>query len=136
MTAFTLTNVTFLGTPGTDKINVLATAGTVDITLSGSTTLEAGDITSAGATVNIVSGATVSLQGLVAGSRVKIVRTDNGTALVNQLVAGTSENFNLTFTGEVRVEARNASSTPAYKPWFAIITVGTGATVNALQEID
>jgi hypothetical protein len=136
VTAFTLTDVTFLGTPATDKVHVKRTTGTVDITLSGSTTLVAGDVTSDGATVNIVSGATVSLQGLVAGSRVKIVRTDNGTALVNQLIAGTSETFNLTFTGEVRVEARNASSTPAYKPWFAIITVGTGATVNALQEID
>jgi hypothetical protein len=54
VTAFTLTDVTFLGTPGTDKINVLATTGTVDITLAGSTTLVSGDITSAGATVNII----------------------------------------------------------------------------------
>jgi len=136
VTAFTLTNVTFLGTPSTDKVHVKRTTGTVDITLSGSTTLLASDVTSAGATVNIVSGAIVSLSGLVAGSRVKIVRTDNATVLVNQLVIGTSENFSLTYTGEVRVEARNASSTPAYKPWFSILTVGTGASVTALQEID
>jgi hypothetical protein len=136
VTAFTLTDVTFLGTPGTDKLHVKRTTGTVNITLSGSTALTPSDVTTDGATVNIALIAVVALQALVAGSRVKIVRTDNGAVLVNQLVAGTSENFALTYAGEVRVEARNASGTPAYKPWFAILTVGTGASVNALQEID
>jgi hypothetical protein len=54
VTEFTLNNVSFIGTPGTNKINVKATSGTVDITLN-NTTLVAGDITSAGATVNLLA---------------------------------------------------------------------------------
>jgi hypothetical protein len=136
VTEFTLTDVTFAGTPSTDRVHVLKTSGTVTITLSGSTTLESGQVTSEGATVTIISGAELTVNNLVAGSRIKIVRTDNGTVLENVLEAGTTRTFSLTYTGEVRVEARNASGTPAYKPWFTIVTVGSGATVTALQEID
>jgi hypothetical protein len=89
-----------------------------------------------GATTTIVAGASVVVQGLVAGSRVKIVRMDTSEVLVNSLVSGTSETFSLTYTGGVRVEARNASGTPAYQPWYTIITVGTGQTVTALQVED
>lgn len=53
VTAFTLTDVTFTGTPGTNKIHVLRTTGTVTITATG-TTLSEGEITSAGATVVLV----------------------------------------------------------------------------------
>jgi hypothetical protein len=54
VTAFSLTNVSFIGAPGIDKINVKATSGTVDITLN-NTTIVSGDITSAGATVNLLA---------------------------------------------------------------------------------
>jgi hypothetical protein len=81
-------------------------------------------------------GIPVTVNGLVAGSRVKITRTDTDALLVNQLVGGTSQVFDLTYTGQVRVEARHASGSPAYKPWFTILTVGTGATVTVLQEED
>lgn len=54
VTAFTITNCLFSGTPGTDKIHVRATTGTVTITSSGSG-LVAEDITSDGATVNLVA---------------------------------------------------------------------------------
>lgn len=81
-------------------------------------------------------GVPVTVTGLIAGSRVKITRTDTDALLVNQLVGGTSQVFDLTYTGQVRIEARNASGSPAYKPWFTILTVGTGATVTVLQEED
>ncbi|MBZ4283867.1 hypothetical protein LAJ55_13735, partial [Streptococcus pneumoniae] len=55
VTAITLADVTFTGTPGTDKVHVLKTTGTVTITISGTTSLAAGDVTSAGATVVIAA---------------------------------------------------------------------------------
>jgi len=136
VTEFTLTDVTLSGTPATNKVHVLKTSGTVTITLSGTTTLNNNEITSEGATIVIISGAELIVTNLVSGSRIKIVRTDTGSVLENVIEAGTSRTFSLTYTGEVRVEARNASGTPAYKPWFTIINVGAGATVTALQEID
>jgi hypothetical protein len=90
VTAFTLTNCTFTGAPSTDKVSVLATAGTVDITLS-NTTLLAGDITTAGATVNLITPLnTVSITGITAGSRIQIYNVTTDSEVVNTTVAGTS----------------------------------------------
>jgi hypothetical protein len=83
VTAFTLTNVTFLGTPGTDKINVLATAGTVDITIAG-TTLVAGDITSAGATVNLIAPtADLTVTSSESGTFLQVFATGTQTVLAS-----------------------------------------------------
>ena len=96
VTAFTLTNVTFTGTPGTDKVHVKATTGTVTISLSGSTSLAAGDVTSDGATVVIASGADVTLTGLVAGSEIRafVGTPDSATLLSATESSGTSYTFN------------------------------------------
>jgi len=90
VTAFTLTNVTFTGTPGTDKVHVKATTGTVTITLDG-TTLVAGDITSDGATVTLVApsddltvtstAANTLLQVFTTGTQTVLAST-TGTSLV------------------------------------------------------
>jgi hypothetical protein len=86
VTAITLTDVTFTGTPGTDKVHVLATTGTVTITISGTTSLVAGDVTSAGATV-VISGPTinqkVTISGITTGARVQIYDTTSSTELFN-----------------------------------------------------
>jgi hypothetical protein len=96
VTAFTLTNVTFTGTPGTDKVHVKATTGTVTISLSGSTSLASGDVTSDGATVVIASGADVTLTGLVAGSEIRafVGTPDSATLLASTESSGTSYTFN------------------------------------------
>lgn len=101
VTSITLTDVTFTGTPGTDKVRVLRTTGTVTITLSGSTTLSAGDVTTAGATVTIVSGADVTLTGLVAGSEVRafVGTPDSATLLASTESSGTSFTFSQSQAG-------------------------------------
>jgi hypothetical protein len=86
VTAFTLTDHTFTGSALTDKVHVLATTGTVTITISGTTSLVAGDVTSAGATV-VISGPTinqkVTISGITTGARVQIYDTTSSTELFN-----------------------------------------------------
>lgn len=84
--ALTLTNHTFTGTPGTDKVHVTNTSGTTTITITGTTSLVAGDVTTAGATVVIASdpvNQVVVVSGFTAGSRIQIYDTTNAVELFN-----------------------------------------------------
>jgi hypothetical protein len=84
-------------------------------------------------------GSLVNITNLVPQTRVKVTRVDTG-ALLQQANcgAGTSLAFDFQYTGAVRIEARNASGTPAYKPWVTQATISPTATTNvvALQESD
>jgi hypothetical protein len=84
-------------------------------------------------------GSLVNITNLVPQSRVKVTRVDTG-ALLQQANcgAGTTLNFDFQYTGAVRIEARNASGSPAYKPWVtqASISPSAAASVVALQESD
>jgi hypothetical protein len=84
-------------------------------------------------------GSLVNISNLVPQTRVKVNRVDTG-ALLQQAScgAGTTLNFDFQYTGLVRIEARNASGNPAYKPWITQATISpTAATsVVALQESD
>lgn len=85
VTAITLTDCTITA-GSTDKVHVLKTTGTVTITISGTTSLVAGDVTSAGATVDIAApqlyqSATVS--GFTSGARIQIYDTTSSTELFN-----------------------------------------------------
>lgn len=125
VTAITLTDVTFIGTPGTDKVHVLATTGTVTITISGTTNLVAGDVTSAGATVVIDAPQvyqSVTISNLVAGSRVQIYDTTSSTELSNSVVGGTS----VTWT-----DSNPASETRAIRVRIAYVS---GATAKHFIE--
>lgn len=86
VTVVTLTDVTFSGTAGVKKVRVLKTTGTVTININGTTSLSAGDVSSAGATVSIVSSPvyqSVTISGAVAGSRIQIYDTTSSTELYN-----------------------------------------------------
>jgi hypothetical protein len=84
-------------------------------------------------------GSLVNISNLVPQSRVKVTRVDTG-ALLQQAScgAGTTLNFDFQYTGAVLIEARNASGSPAYKPWVtqASISPSTATNVVALQESD
>jgi hypothetical protein len=86
-----------------------------------------------------LAGSIVNITNLVPQTRVKVNRVDTG-ALLQQAScgAGTTLNFDFQYTGLVRIEARNASGNPAYKPWITQATISpTAATsVVALQESD
>jgi hypothetical protein len=70
---------------------------------------------------------------------VKVNRVDTGVLLQQaNCGAGTSLAFDFQYSGAVRIEARNASDSPAYKPWVtqASISPAAAANVVALQETD
>lgn len=96
VTAITLADVTFTGTASADKVHVLKTSGTVTITISGSTSLSAGDVTTAGATVDIVdptASITISNAGLVSGTKVLLRNTTQDTELDIATVGGSGYSF-------------------------------------------
>lgn len=78
----------------------------------------------------------MEINGLIAGSRIKVTKTSDGSLLVNDLSSGTVFNTSVSYTGEVRIEVRKASAAPFYKPWITVATVGTGLSVTALQVRD
>ena len=83
-------------------------------------------------------GSIVAVNNLVPNSRVKITRVDTGAVLAQISSVTSTTNFDLQYAGEVRIEARNASGSPAYKPWVTRTTISASftTTVTALQEID
>jgi hypothetical protein len=84
-------------------------------------------------------GALVNISNLVPQSRVKVSRVDTGAILQQASCgAGTTLAFDFQYAGAVRVEARNASGTPAYKPWVTQVSISSAAPTNivALQESD
>jgi hypothetical protein len=89
VTDITLTDQTFTGTPGTDKVHVLKTSGTVTITISGTTALVAGDVTTAGATVVIVAPSPTLDATVLSGSRVVLYNDTTAAELDNTAPAGT-----------------------------------------------
>jgi len=84
-------------------------------------------------------GALVNISNLVPQTRVKVTRIDTG-ALLQQAScgAGTTLAFDFQYTGAVAIEARNASGSPAYKPWVTQVSISPAAATNvvALQEQD
>jgi hypothetical protein len=83
-------------------------------------------------------GSIVVVNNLVTNSRVKITRVDTGAVLAQASSVTSTANFDLQYAGSVQIEARNASGTPAYKPWVTQTTISASATttVTALQEAD
>jgi len=84
-------------------------------------------------------GSLVNISNLIPQSRVKVSRVDTGAILQQASCgAGTTLAFDFQYAGAVRVEARNASGTPAYKPWVTQVTISSAAATNivALQESD
>lgn len=80
--------------------------------------------------------ATVTVNGLVSGSRVKVTRNDTGGFLFTGLETGGSISFQTEYAGAITVEARKATSAPFYQPWVSVATIGTGVTITALQVLD
>lgn len=82
--------------------------------------------------------ATVQMTGLVTGSRVKATKVSDGTLLFNGAESGGSVLFNTTYIGAIRLEARQGSSAPYYRPFITQVTSVADETVSAvaLQQLD
>lgn len=146
VTAITLTDCTITA-GSTDKVHVLKTTGTVTITISGTTSLAAGDVTSAGATV-VISGPTVNqvviVSGFTAGSRIQIYDTTNSIELFNgtasagdTVVSGTTATWTdptaAAGNRAIRVRVAYVSGATA-KMWQQNtgLTCGTSSTTNSI----
>jgi len=140
VTAFTLTNCVFAGTPATDKIHVKATTGTVTITLA--TGQDQPTYVSDGATVVFAQPqSTASITNIVAGSRLQIYNVTTATEVANEVVAGTTysasynEGTGYTSGDTVRVRLTCQSGTTACQ-WFSqnATANSSGWSVSADQE--
>lgn len=132
VTAITLTDCT-LTAGSTDKVHVLKTTGTVTITISGTTSLVAGDVTSAGATVVIsapVLYQSVVVSGFTAGSRIQIYDTTSNTELFN----GTASAGNTVVSGTTATwtDPLAASATRAIRVRVSYVN---GASADMFQEL-
>ena len=81
---------------------------------------------------------TVTITGLVSGSRIIAKKVSGGTVLANMTETGGVATFQTDYTGAVAIEARKASGAPNYIPWPTQITTVSGGTVTAtaLQQLD
>jgi hypothetical protein len=89
-------------------------------------------------TVDNAVSATLTIDGIVSGSRILIRRTDTLAVLANA-VTGTSYAYPYVVSGSLPVEIvlRNASGSPAYQQWRTTTTLaGVNATITAAQLSD
>jgi hypothetical protein len=82
--------------------------------------------------------ATVSMTGLVTGSRIKATKVSDGTILYNGAESSGAISFQTNYVGAINLEARKASAAPYYKPFVTQVTSVADATVSAvaLQQLD
>lgn len=130
VTAFTLTDVTFTGTPATDKVHVKKTTGTVTISIAGTTSLAAGDVTSDGATVVISAPPiyqSVVITNLTVGSRVQIYDTTNSSELANEVAGSSSVTWTdgTAYVADRDIRVRIAYATTSTAKRFIESDIGT-----------
>lgn len=139
--AATTANVTAIGAinPATGvKLRVRTTATAANAAV-GSIRFVTSTTASAAQTQYPLPGSVINVSNLVPQSRVKVTRVDTGAFLAQASSgAGTTVQFDVQYTGAVRIEARNASASPAYQPWVTQISISASAatSVTALQVAD
>jgi hypothetical protein len=82
---------------------------------------------------------TITISGVVSGSRLVIRNTNTNSVLVNAVVTGTSYAYVYDSTSPFPVEIilRKASSAPYYKQWRATATLSDAdQAITAIQELD
>lgn len=136
VTAISLIDVTFTGTPGTDKVHVRKTTGTVTITIDGTTSLVSGDVTSEGATVSIVAPSLergLEFTGLLAGSQVKVFETGTDTELFSDNSSSTTETWDDATSGSITVDY--VIQKAGYLPIRVTGVTVTGAVGTGVQSV-
>jgi hypothetical protein len=90
-------------------------------------------------TVDNAVSATLTISGLVAGSRLLLRRTDTSAVLINEIVAGTTRAYTYTYTADVPVEiiVRNASGSPAYQEYKVLSPLtSANSLITVSQQLD
>jgi hypothetical protein len=75
--------------------------------------------------------ATVTMTGLVAGSRVIFKKNSDGTVLEQKTESSGSASIVTDYIGEIKIIARKASAAPYYKEFQTVVTSVAGATTTA-----
>lgn len=120
-----------------DKIHVLKATGTVVITISGTTSLAAGEVTSAGATVTIAAPEPTLSATVLSGSRVVLYNNTTTTELDNTAPAGTSWSKVITSGAS----ANDSLTLHVFKEGYAefsttFLYTGADATILVTQAAD
>lgn len=81
---------------------------------------------------------TITVNGLVTGSRIKATQVAGGALIANIPESGGVATFTTEYAGAIAIEARKASGAPNYIPWPTQLTPVPGGTVTAtaLQQLD
>ena len=138
--SYTISGLDFVGYGADDTTDAAIynnSGGAITLSVSGGgSTPTVRNGTSASTTVE--SGAGITVEGLVTGSRVVAKKVSDNTVLFNGSESTGSITFFTTYIGAIKLEARKASASPFYKPWVTLITPVSGQTsvVTALQELD
>lgn len=137
VTAVTLTDHTFTGTASSDKVHVLATTGTVTITITGTTSLVAGDVTSAGATVDIVAPQPTLDATVLADTRVVLYNNTTAAELDNTAPAGTSWSKTITSGASVNDNLTLFAFKEGYAEFStSFLYSGDDTTILVTQVVD
>ena len=88
--------------------------------------------------INSVSApvTTVTLNGLIAGSRVYVENTTDSTVLYNEIEATTTFSDTIPANKNLLIRVRNASGTPKYKPFETTAVSSSDVTITVNQELD
>lgn len=90
-------------------------------------------------TVESSTAVTITVNGIIAGSRIQIYDTDNTTELFNEIVAGTSFSDNFTYTADtdIRIRLMLVGASTARKWWTTTGTItAAGFSTTAAQEVN
>ena len=122
-----------------NTLTINATTMTADVTTTGTVSFVNGATFTGSITDSTGTRASLTVNGVVSGSRILVVRTDTDTTLVNALVSGTSYVYPYTWTSDlpISVRVRNASGSPAYQEWSTTSTLtNTNSSLTANQVLD
>lgn len=81
---------------------------------------------------------TITVIGMVSGSRMKASKVSDNTVLFNGAESGGVASFSTDYIGAINIEVRKATATPYYIPWVTQVTSVANTVVSAvaLQQLD
>jgi hypothetical protein len=80
---------------------------------------------------------TLTVSGIVSGSRLLLRRTDTGAVIANTAVTGTSYTYTYTYSADIPVEivVRNATGSPAYQQWRTTTTLAASNNSQTANQL-
>ncbi|MBI3902485.1 MAG: hypothetical protein HY306_06015 [Nitrosomonadales bacterium] len=87
--------------------------------------------------LTVATPASLAVNGLVAGTAVRLTRNDTGELLYQATENQGSIQFVTSYLGQINIEARKADASPFCKPWYGSTNLAKGnQAVTALQILE